>query len=139
MKILGFNFTKISAEKYKDAAIKDLKIENSIDISDISEVKQDVLKADDEFLAIKFKYTVTYNPEVAKIELLGNILASVDSKMAKEVVKKWKAKETPEEFRIPLFNTIFRKSGIKALGLEDEMNRPFHIQMPSLRRKEADD
>ena len=61
-------------------------------------------------------------------------MLSTDSEMAKDVMKKWKNKETPEEFRIPLFNIIFRKAGLKALELEDEMNLPLHMSMPTLRR-----
>ncbi len=136
MKLLGFNFTKINIEKEKDS-FKDLKISNNIDIASITEVKQDVFKSNDEVLAIKFKYNVSYEPKIAKIDLEGSILLSLDdTKLAKEVLKKWKDKETPEEFKIPLFNIIFRKAGLKALELEEEMNLPIHIQMPMLRKQE---
>ena len=135
MKLLGFNFTKISIEKAKDS-LSELKIENQIDIPDITEVKQDVLKSKDELLAIKFKYVIKYAPDIAHINLEGNILVSVESKLAKETMKKWKNKEFPEELRIPLFNLIFRKAGLKAMELEDEMNLPLHIQMPAIKKKD---
>ena len=134
MKLLGFNFTKIGIEKYKDS-FKDLRLENNLDIIHISEVKQDVLRSDDEFLAVKFKYIIDYKPEIAKVEMEGTMVVSVESKTAKDVLKKWKTKETSEEFRIPLFNIIFRKAGIKALELEDDMNLPLHMQMPAIRKK----
>ena len=135
MKLLGFNFTKISIEKAKDS-LSELKIENQIDIPDITEVKQDVLKSKDELLAIKFKYVIKYAPDIAHINLEGNILVSVEAKLAKETMKKWKNKEFPEELRIPLFNLIFRKAGLKAMELEDEMNLPLHIQMPAIKKKD---
>ena len=134
MKILGFNFTKISVEKHKDS-FKELKIENKVDVTNISEVKQDILKSEEDLLAVKFKYDILYNPDVAKVEIAGTILVSVDSKLAKDTLKKWKDKETPEEFKIPLFNLIFRKAGLKALQLEEEMNLPLHMQMPAIRKK----
>jgi len=134
MKLLGFNFTRISVEKHKDS-LKDLKIENQVDITDVSDIKQDVLKSDDDFLAVKFKYVIDYKPGIAKVEMEGNVLLSIESKIAKEVLKKWKTKETPDEFRIPLFNVIFRKAGLKALELEDELNLPLHMQMPAIRKK----
>src|SRR3989344_5946585 len=99
MKLLGFNFTKISIEKAKDS-LSELKIENQIDIPDITEVKQDVLKSKDELLATKFKYVIKYAPDIAHINLEGNILVSVEAKLAKETMKKWKNKEFPEELRI---------------------------------------
>ncbi len=138
MKLLGFNFTKINVEKEKDS-FTDLKISNSIDVSSIEEVKQEILKSKEDVLAIKFKYSVLYNPKIAKVELEGNILLSVEPSMTKEVLKKWKDKETPEEFRMPLFNIILRKAGVKALELEDGMNLPLHMQMPLLRKQENSD
>ena len=138
MKLLGFNFTKINVEKEKDS-FTDLKISNSIDVSSIEEVKQEILKSKEDVLAIKFKYSVLYNPKIAKVELEGNILLSVEPSMTKEVLKKWKDKETPEEFRMPLFNIILRKAGVQALELEDGMNLPLHMQMPLLRKQENSD
>jgi hypothetical protein len=135
MKILGFNFTKIHIEKKKDF-FKELKINSEVNVSDIKEVKQDILKSKGELLGIKFRYGMDYSPDIAKIEIEGDILASVELKIAKEVLKKWKNKETPDEFKIPLFNLIFKKAGLKALELEDEMNLPLHIQMPTIRKKE---
>lgn len=138
MKIIGFNYTKINVEKYKDS-FKEIKVNSQVDISSIEEVKQEVFKSKEEFLAVKFKYKIEYAPDVAVIVLEGNILVSVDSKLAKEVIKKWKEKAMPEEFNIPLFNIIFRKAGLKALQIEDEMNLPSHIQMPVLRKQEDSD
>lgn len=132
---MGFNYTKISIEKGKDI-FKDLKINNSVDISDIEEVSQDVFKSKEGFLAVKFKYTLEYAPSIAKIDMGGNILVSVEPKLAKEVLKQWKDKSMPDEFRIPLFNIIFRKAGLRALQLEDEMNLPPHIQMPVIKKQD---
>jgi len=134
MKLLGFNFTKINIEKYKDS-FKDLKLENHVDVTSVAEIKQETIKSDDDFLAVKFKYIINYKPEVAKLEMEGTILVSVEPKIAKETLKRWKVKETPDEFRIPLFNIIFRKAGLKALELEDELNLPLHLQMPAIRKK----
>jgi len=135
MKIIGFNFTKISAEKKKDN-FKDLNANNSINILNISEIKQEVIKTDEDILAVKFSFGLDYSPDIANIEFQGNILLSLEQKMAKEVLKKWKSEEVPDDFKIPLFNIIFRKSSLKALEIEDELNLPLHIQMPALRKSE---
>ena len=139
MKLLGFNLTKIGIEKTKDV-VKDLKIENKVDISEIKEVNQDILKSKDEVLAVKFTYIIDYSPGIAKVHMEGSILVSVESKVAKEVLKGWtsKDKNLPEEFRATIFNIIFRKAGLKAMELEDDMGLPLHIQMPSIRKKEKD-
>jgi hypothetical protein len=136
MRIIGFGFTKISIEKKKDI-FDELKVSNEVNILGIEEVKQDLLKSKEDVLGVKFRYVSNYTPDIAKIEMEGSILASMDPKLAKDVLKGWKDKDTPDEFKIPLFNTIFRKAGLKALELEDEMNLPLHMQMPSLRKSEG--
>ena len=135
MKILGFNFDKISIEKLSNK-VENLKVNTKIDISEIKEVKSDFLKTKEEIVNIKFSYDINYDPNFAKINLAGNIILSINPKVLKEVLKQWKDKKMPEEFRISVFNIILRKSNLKALQLEEEMNLPLHIPMPSIKRPE---
>jgi len=132
MKLLGFNFTKIQVEKLKDK-VEGLKIGTRIDVSEITEAKTGILKTKDEILAIKFKYGLDYEPGMAKLDLEGNLVISLESKESREVLKQWKDKKMPESFRMTLFNLILRKSSLKALQLEEEMNLPIHMQLPTLK------
>ncbi len=132
MKIAGFNFKKISVERL-DGKKENIKINTKIDIPVIKSLKPEFLKTKDELLQIDFTYVVDYEPNFAKIEFIGNLIVALDSKTAKEILKNWKKKEMPDELRLSLFNIILRKSNIKALELEDEMNLPLHIPFPPLR------
>ncbi len=136
MRIVGFNFTKISVEELKkDYKTGELKIKTSIDISEIKEIKSDFLKTKDQVLDIDFSFTVDYNPEVAKVDLKGRLFLAVESKQAKEILKQWKKKKIADEFRRLLFNIILKKSTLKALSLEEELNLPLHMPLPSFKRK----
>lgn len=132
MKILGFNFTKIQVEKFKDK-VEGLKIGTRMDISSISEAKADILNTKDSILAVKFKYGLDYEPKFAKLDFEGNLLVSVEEKIGKDILSQWKSKKMPEDFRLKIFNLILRKSSLKAIQLEEEMNLPIHFQMPSLK------
>lgn len=132
MRIAGFNFKKISVEKMEEN-VKDLKINTKVDIPNIEILKSDLIRTKDELIKIDFEYVVNYEPNFAKIELIGHVIVALDSKDAKDVVKHWKDKEMSEELRLSLFNVILRKSNIKALQLEDEMNLPLHIPFPPLK------
>ncbi len=134
MRLLGFNFSKISAERLEGGA-KDIQVVPNIVISDIKQVKPDMVKTKEEFIGVKFSYILSYDPKYAKLEFSGDVLVSVDPKEAKEIIKEWKDKKVSEDFRIFLFNLIMRKSNVKALELEDELNLPLHIQMPSIRKE----
>jgi len=138
MKFIGFNFTKTRSEKLKEPSeLKELvKINTQIDVHELTEVKTHVLKTKDELIGAKFVYGVNYNPGFAKVELEGRILVSVEPKIAKEVLKQWKKKKMPEDFRLLLFNVILKKSSLKALYLEEELNLPLHMPMPSFKKEQ---
>jgi len=131
MKLLGFNFTKISVEKISDKT-ENLKINSNIDISEIKEVKQSMLKSKETILSVNFSYEVNYNPDYAKVSLGGNFLVSLEPKTAKKVLKEWKDKKMPEEFKVPLFNLILKKANVKALELEEDLKLPLHMPMPKV-------
>jgi hypothetical protein len=137
MRVIGFNFTKISIERLKDAASPtgELKISTQIDVPELKELRSDVLRTKEEILTAKFTFGVNYDPDFAKIELEGRILIALDPKIAKDVLKQWKKKKMPEDFRILLFNIILKKSSLKALDLEEELNLPLHMPMPSFKKE----
>jgi hypothetical protein len=138
MRIIGFNFTKISVEKLKEPSeLKEqLKINTQIDVPELTEVKSHILKTKEEIIGAKFTYGVNYNPDFAKIELEGRILVAVEPKVAKEIFKQWKKKKMPEDFRLLLFNVVLKKSSLKALYLEEELNLPLHMPMPSFKKEQ---
>jgi len=138
MRIIGFNFTKISIEKLKESSeLKEqLKINTKIDVPELTEVKSHILKTKEEIVGAKFIYGVNYNPDFAKVELEGRILIAVEPKIAKDIFKQWKKKKMPEDFRLLLFNVILKKSSLKALHLEEELNLPLHMPMPSFKKEQ---
>lgn len=138
MKIIGFNFSKINAEKTSNE-IKDLKITTNIDISEIKETDSNFLQTKEDLIEIKFKYDVIYKQNIAKIEFMGTIFMAMESKTKKEILNQWKDKKMSEELKLFLFNVILRKSNIKALQLEDEINLPLHISLPSLKKKQVEE
>ncbi len=134
MKAIGFNFNKISAEKLESKG-KDLKINTEMDVSNIKKLDTDLFKGKDEVLEVRFVYNVDYKPDFAKIKIEGAIIFQTEQKKAKQILKDWKKKKLSEEFRLSVFNIILKKSSLKALELEDELNLPFHIPMPSFKKK----
>lgn len=133
MRVVGFNFSRISIEKLKEIT-ENPKINTEIDVPEIKEVKTGILKTKDTVIEVKFIYNVNYEPGFVKLNLEGRVILTIEPKMAKEVIKQWKKKQMPGDFRILLFNVILKKSALKALYLEDELNIPLHIPIPSLKK-----
>lgn len=132
---MGFNFSKINAEKISDN-LENLKINTGIDIAEIKEVKSNFFKTKEELIGIKFEYKVDYEPGIAKLNFLGNMIVSIDSREAKDVLKQWNDKKMPENFKLTIFNIILKRSSLKALQLEDEFNLPPHVPLPSIKAPE---
>lgn len=133
MKLAGFSFNKISVEKEATQRPEEVKINTNIEVTKIRVAKSDLFKSKEEMLVVGFSYEIAYEPSFAKIEFLGDVILAIESKIAKNIIKQWKDKKLPEGFRASLFNIILAKANIRALQLEDEMNLPYHIPLPSLR------
>jgi len=138
MRLIGFSLNKIHVDKSLKK-LEDVKINTKIDLSSIEEVKSDFFKFKEEAIAINFSFTIDYSPDLAKIELSGSFILAVESKLSKEILKSWKDKKLPEDFRMLLFNLILKKSTLRALQLEEEMNLPLHIPLPSFKKQESQD
>jgi hypothetical protein len=134
MKLVGFDFKKISVERFKDTA-ESLQFNTKLDISSIEPLKSDILKTKEELLKVEFVYSILYEPEFAKLELAGKIILAVEPRVAREVLRGWKDKETSDEFRIFMFNIILRKANIRALQLEEELGIPPHVPLPSVNKE----
>jgi len=135
MRLIGFNFKKISIEKLKNT-FKDLKINTKINIEDVSIVEENFIKKDQSVVKVDFIYSVEYNPEIANIELKGQLILALPSDQSKELINGWKDKKMKEDYRIAIFNVIYKKSNVKSLELEEDMDLPLHIPFPTLKKQQ---
>jgi len=139
MNVVGFNFTKISAERITENITK--RPSMGIEFIDLKEDKTDVLK-ESNIINLTFKYSIIYgeqekDPE-GTIIMKGNIILSVSKEESKEINKNWKKKKLPSPINIILFNLILKKCTPKAIFLEDEVSLPIHTPMPKLQEKKEE-
>jgi hypothetical protein len=134
IKIIGFNFSKLLAEK-KSQDFKDLKIDRNIKIESVEKIKPQSLQIREDMVEVRFKYGINYTPDVAKFDFSGSLLITAEPKVIKEFLGEWGDKKLPERHKVVIFNVIMRKSDIKALEMEDEMGLPLHIALPLIREE----
>ena len=132
MRIIGFNLTKILAERQEEDG-QGIRVDQNIDIKDIKEEKIPI--TNNKALKIKFTLTVTYSKDFGKIEFEGSIMTLPDEGEFKSIMDSWKDKKIPENMRLGIFNFIMVKCNVKALYLEDEMGMPLHVPMPRLTKE----
>ena len=132
MKIIGFNYTKVSAERIlKWEPLK--KINTNIAFTNIEKDEVDVMK-DSDVLRVSFKFEVEYETKNATILMEGIVLINADKEFVKEAMKKWsKKKEVSTEVRDALIKLVWKKCNLRAFQLEEELNIPTHIQLPQIK------
>lgn len=139
MKVIGFNLSKVHAEKNKEFNAKNINL--NIEFTDIEKDKIDLLK-DAEALKVSFKYSVEYadlekekkeKPEKqAEISFEGLIVLAADKKESKEIQSSWKKKAIPNSVKVPLNNLILKRCAAKSLQLQEDLNLPSHLPLPQI-------
>ena len=138
--IVGFGFTKLSAEKGEQAKGK-IDINNNVSIKDVKEDSFPLGK-DKEQNVIKFifEFTSKYEPNVGTILFEGELLYMEEAKKAKEIISSWKKeKKVPKELMAGLLNTILTKCNIQALILSQQVNLPPPIPLPKVQMAQQAD
>jgi len=135
MRVIGFNFKKISVDKLKDPE-PGMKIKTNIEIRDITKQELDLLKGSN-ILSFEYEFNLNYQPRVADILFTGNlIMLFEDQKQVKDIEKNWKKQEISDDIKIPVLNIIFAKCNLKALQLEEDLALPQHIPSPTLSKSD---
>lgn len=131
--IVGFGFTKLSAEKVEKAKGK-IDINNNVSIKDIQEDNFSLGKDKQQnVLRFIFEFTSKYEPKIGSILFEGELLYLEEPKKAKEILSSWKKdKKLPNEIMAGLLNTILTKCNVQALILSQEVNLPPPIPLPKV-------
>lgn len=139
MRIIGFNFTKVLAERAK--TFKPGEINTNIEFDDITEEETELAKDGSKAVRATFRFSVTYsekdkkNSKMGEVSLTGFVILLSKEQEAEDLMKSWKKKELPQAFRLSIFNFLLKKCSTRALQLEEELNLPLHLPMPSLQPK----
>ena len=131
--IVGFGFTKLSAEK-GEAGKGKIDINNNVSIKDVQEDNFSLGKDKQQnVLRFIFEFTSKYEPNIGNILFEGELLYMEESKKAKEILNDWKKnKKLPKEMMAGLLNTILTKCNVQALILSQQVNLPPPIPLPKV-------
>ncbi len=137
--IVGFGFTKLSAEKHETAKGK-IDINNNVTIKDVQEDSFSLGKDKQQnVLRFIFEFTSKYEPNIGNILFEGELLYLEDQKKVKEILASWKKdKKIPKELMANLLNTILTKCNVQALILSQEVNLPPPIPLPKVQIQAPD-
>jgi hypothetical protein len=120
----------------KNAPIKGkVSINNNVGIKSLEETKLNI-NSDRKALKLDFEFISTYEPDIGKILLTGEVIYLTDKTKADEAVKNWKKnKKIEKEMMTKVLNNVLAKCNIQALFLSDKMNLPPPIPLPKVDEK----
>ena len=137
MRVIGFNFKKISIEKFKEIN-NSLKINLDINIIDIKKTKIDLFK-NQEIFSFDYEYKINYEPDFAILNFLGSLHIIIDDKeLSKNIELDWKSKDINIKQKININNIILSRCNLKALQLEEEAGLPLHTPPIQLSSNQTD-
>jgi len=135
MSVIGFNFTKIAAQKLSNKTGK-VQVNNNIAIKNIEQTN---FGADEKRKAIRvvFRYDGVYEPKIAHMQFEGDILLMMEKKEAEELVKGWEEKKAPVKSLSGAMNHVLERCTIEGIILARDMNLPSPVPFPKVNAKNA--
>ena len=136
MTIVGFNFTKIHAEKDNSVQGK-INIQNKVSIKDIDTADLALGKDKQNGVKFTFNYASKYEPKVGEILLEGDLMYLTDAKESKSIVDEWKKdKKISQKVMGLVLNTVLTRCNVQALIISKDVNLPPSVPLPKVQIKE---
>jgi len=133
--IVNFLLEKVSVEKKKDI-VGNVEVKNNAKITDLKEQTIEALGNKQSAVNVHFSFNITYEPNVASIQIEGKIIDVMDEKDKKELLATWKKEEKIDpKYSSNWMNLILSRCNVKALSLGSDVNLPPHIPFPRLAKK----
>ena len=134
MTLVGFHYTKISAEK-KKAITGKVNASNNLVLDKVQEAKLSG-SASQKGIEFTFKFMVVFEPGIGTVELQGKVVYMGTPAKVKESLDKWtKDKNLSPEILEEVYNSLLHRCNIEALLLSKEMQMPSHLPMPKVKQK----
>jgi hypothetical protein len=135
MSIVKINLQKVNAERNPDAKGGQIKINNNVAIKDVQEMS---FSADGKKgLKFIFAFNCSYEPELGKIEVLGQILYVEEEAKINEIKAGWdKDKKIPNDVMEPIVNAALHKGNIQAIKISEEISLPSPLPLPKVKASE---
>jgi hypothetical protein len=135
MPVIGCSIKSIVAER-KTTAAENMNINSTPRITTVEEKELDLLGKQPSLL-IGFEFESSYNPDVAKIKFIGELIYA--TKNSKEILKTWKKDgRLSEDADREIKNFLFKKCLTLGVNLSEELELPPPVVFPVIlpQRKE---
>ena len=136
MTIVKINLHKVNAEKNLAAKGGQIKINNNVSIKDVENM--DFAVEGKKGLRFTFSFNCSYEPELGKIEVEGQVLFVETEDKINEIKDSWdKDKRVPLEVMEQIVNAALHKGNIQAIKISEDVNLPSPLPLPKVKPQSA--
>ena len=132
MTIVKISLHKIHAERNLDSKGGQIKINNNVSIQNVEDLS---FSADGKKgLKFTFGFNCSYEPDVGKIDVEGQVLYIDDTAKIEEIKALWKKqKKVPLDITEQIINASLHKGNIKAIKISEDINLPSPLPLPRVK------
>jgi len=131
MTVANFRLSKIIGER-SDKKVSNIEIKAN---STIVSIKKEKDKRIGEYLLVKFKYVVAYEPEVGNVQLEGTLWYTHEE-LDKQMKEEKNHIELKSDAVKEITNTIIQESVVEALDVSRKILLPPPLQLPTVNVKQ---
>jgi hypothetical protein len=133
MPVVGLKFDGIDAKRKIETFKGEMKINTVPKIVSVKEI--DVAAIGKKALAMGFEFRTEYQPDVADIQVNGEVIYVNDKEKA-ELLKGWKKdKKLPDAVGIEVLNHLFRHCLLKVSNIAEDLQLPPPLNFPMVKPK----
>lgn len=141
MAIIGFSFRKINGVRHDEVSLNQkFNITSEVKLIDVKEHDFEGISDGTKVLRLDFSFMPQFEPKVGEIDVQGSVLLRETVDVANDMLLQFsKTKSLPSDVLANVTNYIFRKCGIKAMMLADDLGLPPPLRLPvaSVKNKEG--
>jgi len=135
MAIIGFNFTKIDAERKKESVKGKIDIKNNVAITNVEKKEIKTGSTSQKVAKLTFDFNVNYEPKIGTMRFTGYILYLSEADKIKELIKEFeKTKKVKQDVMPVVLNNILNRCNIQAIILSQQINLPSPVPMPKVKQ-----
>jgi len=134
MGIIKITLNKVDAERSLKAKGGQISVKNNVSLTAVEDIDfdQDGKKG----LKFGFDFNCSYDPEIGKIDVQGQILYVEEAKLIKEIKESWdKDKRVPTTVMEEVINGALHKGNIQAIKTAEDVGLPSPLPLPKVAGK----
>jgi hypothetical protein len=132
MTIVKINLHKVHADRMLEAKGGQIKINNNVSITNVEEMS--FAAEGKKGLKFTFAFNCSYEPELGKIDVEGQVLFVDEEAKVKEIKTSWdKDKKLPPEVMEQIVNAALHKVNIQAIKVSEEVSLPSPLPLPKVK------